>query len=114
MERKRDSIPKRNKMIIKFYCDNGHWFTKTDAELREEKQSQRFCNLCGKKLHIEQQSLENVITFDLEEQIKNNIDSSVAKIGWDNTLDIIQRNKNQACYRLYKIELEKRGFKINE
>lgn len=36
----------------------------------------------------------------------------VNEIGWDNTLDLIKRNKDQACYRIYKELLEKRGFKI--
>ena len=96
-------------MIIKFYCNNNHWFFKTDIELREEKHSHRFC-WCGEKLHIEQQSLENIIAFDIEERIKANINQWAKNLGIEGMLELIERNKDQATYRLYKTELQKMGL----
>jgi hypothetical protein len=34
------------------------------------------------------------------------------ELGGDETLSLIERNKNQSCYRLYKEEMIKRGFII--
>lgn len=98
-------------MTIKFFCDNGHWFHKTEQELRQEAHSCRFC-WCGEKLHIK--NVEEVIIFDLEERVKNNIDKYFKELGIEGTIELIERNNNSYCYKLYKSELERRGFKLKE
>lgn len=99
-------------MLIQFYCDNHCAdFEKDEFEIIYQKQSFTHCAFCGQKLHIK--NLEELIEFDIEMRVRTNIDKWVKEIGWDNVLDLVQRNKEQACYRLYKAELEKRGFKFN-
>ena len=98
-------------MKIKFFCDNHCAdFEKDEIELIYQNQIFKFCSFCGEKLKI--LNLDEVITQDLQEKIKNNINKWFNQIGIDNTLDLIQRNRNASCSRLYIEELQKRGFNI--
>jgi uncharacterized protein YuzB (UPF0349 family) len=98
-------------MLIKFSCKKHCAdFTKDEMEIIYQRQSFTHCAFCGEKLYIS--NLVEIVKRDLEERTKNNIDKWFSEIGVDNTLDLIQRNKNQSCYRLYKEELERRGFNV--
>jgi len=98
-------------MIIKFYCDKHCAdFKKDELELIYQQQVFKFCPFCGQKLKIA--NLDEIVKDDLEKRTKNNINKWFSEIGVDNTLDLIQRNKNNACARLYFEELKKRGFNL--
>jgi len=100
-------------MIIKFYCDKHCAdFTKDELELIYQGQSFKYCAFCGGKLHIE--NLIEVVKQDIDTRVGVNIDKWFREIGVDNTIDLIKRNKGQACARLYFDELKRRGFNIKE
>jgi len=97
-------------MRIKFSCSkNCANFTKSEEQLRVEKVITH-CPFCGQKLTI--QNLEEVVLLDCEIKIKEYIDLWASIIGWDNTLDLILKHKEEAIGRLYVAELNRRGFKI--
>jgi hypothetical protein len=100
-------------MLIKFYCDKHCAdFTKDELELIYQGQSFNYCAFCGGRLHIE--NLVEIVKQDIDTRVRNNIDKWFKEIGADNTIDMIKRNKDQACARLYFDELRRRGFTINE
>jgi hypothetical protein len=100
-------------MIIKFYCDKHCAdFTKDELELIYQKQSFNYCSFCGGKLHI--QNLVEIVKQDIDTKVRANIDKWFKEVGVDNTIDLIKRNKEQACARLYFDELKRRGFNIKE
>jgi len=100
-------------MIIKFTCIKcGNNFTKDELELIYQGQSFNYCAFCGGKLHIE--NLVEIVKQDIDTRVRANIDKWFREIGVDNTIDMIKRNKNQACARLYFDELKRRGFTIKE
>lgn len=100
-------------MIIKFSCSKHCLdFEKTEEELRNEKVITH-CPYCGDKLRI--LNIEDVVKSDIDTQVKNYIDKWFKELGIEGTIEMIERNKNQeASYRLYKTELEKRGLKLKE
>jgi uncharacterized protein YuzB (UPF0349 family) len=98
-------------MIIKFYCNNHCGdFTKDELELIYQKQSFRYCAFCGEKLIIE--NLTEIVQQDTKIKVRNNINTWFNEIGVDNTIDLVKRNKNQPCAKLYLDELKQRGFNI--
>jgi len=98
-------------MIIKFYCDNHCGdFTKDELELDYQNQSFRYCAFCGEKLRIE--NLTDIVQQDIEIKVRKNISNWFKEIGVDNTIDLVKRNKNQPCAKLYLDELQRRGFNI--
>jgi hypothetical protein len=98
-------------MIIKFSCSKHCLdFEKTEEQLRTER-AITHCPFCGEKLHI--QNLNDVVASDMNKQVKEYIDKWFKELGIEGTIELVERNKDQAaCYRLYKEELEKRGFKV--
>jgi len=99
-----------NKMKIKFSCSKHcQDFERTEEQLRAEHPITH-CPFCGEKLKIT--NLEEIILLDCEIKIKEYIDLWVSIIGWDNTLDLILKHKDEAIGRLYIAELNRRGFKI--
>jgi hypothetical protein len=100
-------------MLIKFKCSNIKCdveFTKDELELIQQKQPFIYCWKCGSYLHVK--NLEEIAKYDIEMKVKQNLNKWFAELGADNTLDLLERNKTTPCYRLYKEELEKRGFKF--
>lgn len=95
-------------MIIKFSCSKHCLdFEKTEEELRAEHVITH-CPYCGEKLHI--QNLNEVLESDLYAQANETLDKYLKELGGDETLSLMERNKTQACYRIYKDILIKRGF----
>jgi len=101
-------------MRIKFFCDNHcSDFEKDELELIESGQHFTHCAFCGQILHI--LNLDEIVMKSLEEQAEENINKWFKEIGGDETLSLIQRNKEimgEKVYQNYKRELEKRGFII--
>jgi hypothetical protein len=97
-------------MIIKFFCDKHcQDFERTEEQLMELKPITH-CPYCGQKLHII--NLHEIVEADVETKINQYLDKMLKELGGDETLSLIERNKNQSCYRLYKEEMIKRGFII--
>jgi hypothetical protein len=96
-------------MLIKLECRHcGEVIEVEEINLIQEPEMYRNCSLCSYKMEV--MNLDELIKFDVETQIKMNINKWLKELGGDETLSLIQRNKNQACYRLYKEEMIKRGF----
>ena len=103
--------------MIKLICKNtecAYSYEVSEKELEEYGQYHQKCLICGSKLEVEKQSLQELVKRGIEEKVKDYIDKWLAELGGDETLSLIQRNKHQACYRLYIEELRKRGFIIKE
>lgn len=104
-----------NKMLIKLKCLNEvceYCIEVSEKELIDNSQYYERCLLCNSKLKITKESLNEIIKKDLETQVKENVDKWFRGFGIETTIEICERNKDLAVYRLYKAEIEKRGFKI--
>lgn len=69
-----------------------------------------FCIICGNKLQVD--NLDEVVKKDIYQRAEEYINTWVKELGLEGCIELLERNKNQACYRIYKEILEKRGFKI--
>ena len=101
-------------MLIELKCINENcsfFYSVSEKEFLEYgKIYHSNCMICGSKLEVD--NLKEIVEKDLYQRAEDYINKWVVEIGWDRTLDLIQRNKEQSCYRIYKEILEKRGFKI--
>ena len=99
--------------MIRLKCINetcGYSYEVSENEIKEYGQYHTKCLLCKSKMKVV--NLEEIVEKDLYQRAEEYIKKWVAEIGWDNTLDLIKKNKNQGCYRIYKEILEKKGFTI--
>jgi hypothetical protein len=100
--------------MIRLKCSNkscAYCYSISVKEFEEYKDTyHNFCMICGSKLEVT--NLEEIVAKDIYKRAEEYINKWVADLGWDRTLDLIEKNKDQACYRIYKEILEKRGFKI--
>jgi len=98
-------------MMIHLLCTHCKYeYDITPDELKEDGELHSFCFICRGKIEVT--NLSEVIDRDLNIQIKQYIDKWIKSEGIEGCIELVERNKNQACYRLYKEELEKRGFKV--
>ena len=98
--------------MIKLKCSNencNYCYEVSEAEYKEYAGYHSHCFMCGSQLIVD---LGDVVEKDLYQRAEAYIDKWVAEIGWDNTIDLIKRNDNQACYRIYKEILQKKGFNL--
>lgn len=99
--------------MIKLRCVNpdcNYCYQISKKELEEYGQYHKVCIICGSLLQVD--NLKELVKLDLEQRIKNYVDKYFKTLGIEYTLELIARHKDLAVYRLYKTELEKRGFKI--
>lgn len=97
--------------MIKLKCKHCKYqYEITEAELIEDGEIHKFCFICGGEIEI--LNLLEIVEKDLYKRAEEYIDKWVAEIGWDNTLDLIKRNKNNPTYRIYKEILDKKGFNL--
>lgn len=95
--------------MIKFICKKcGNTFEKEEFEIIEQGQSFRFCAYCGNKLSIE--NLSDVVKDDLDKRVKNNLNRYMNTLGIEGTIELVERNKNIACTRLYIDLLKEKGL----
>lgn len=102
-------------MEIKLICVNENCkyaYTVSENELKEYGQYHKQCLICGSKLVVAKESLVEIVKKDLYTKAEEFINKWVSEIGWDRTLDLIKNNDNQACYRIYKDILKKKGFTL--
>jgi len=96
-------------MFIKFYCKNGHYYEIEELKLLAEPQNHRYC-CCGEKLSIF--NLNDIMENDINIRAEKYINEWIKELGIEGCIELIERNKDQSCYRIYKEILEKRGFKL--
>jgi hypothetical protein len=100
--------------MIRLKCINDNCaftYSVSEEEFKEYgKHYHQFCMICGSKLQVD--NLEEIIVKDTEEKVKEYIDLWFRTLGIEYTIEMVERHKELAVYRLYKAEIEKRGFKI--
>lgn len=103
--------------MIRLVCINDdckYSYEVSVNELKEYYQYHEKCLICGSLLKVAENSIEEIVRKNIYTRAEEYINSWVKELGWDNTLDLIAKNKDSACYRIYKEILEKRGFKMKE
>lgn len=102
--------------MIKLRCLNKiceYCLEVSEKEFTDNPQYYVRCLVCGSQLKVV--NLEEVIKFDIETQIKENIDKWIKLYGYDYVIDLINKYKDYyAVGRLYLEELKRRGFTIKE
>jgi D-alanine-D-alanine ligase-like ATP-grasp enzyme len=97
--------------MIKLKCKKClYQYEITEAELIDNGELHTHCLLCGGENEV--LNLGEIVEKDFYQRAENYLNKWFKEIGIEATLEMIERNKNQACYRIYKEILEKRGFKI--
>jgi hypothetical protein len=99
--------------MIRLKCINetcNFIYSVTEKELGDNPQYHRTCMVCGSILKVD--NLEEIIEKDIEKQVKEYIDLWFRTLGIEYTIEMVERHKDLAVYRLYKAEIEKRGFKL--
>jgi DNA-directed RNA polymerase subunit RPC12/RpoP len=87
-------------MIIQFICKQcGNIFDKEEFELIQQGQSFRFCAYCGGKISIK--NLDDILKDDLDKRVRNNLDRYMKELGIEGCIELIERNKDIPCARLY-------------
>jgi hypothetical protein len=99
--------------MVKLKCKHCKYeYEISEAELKDNGELYRYCIVCGGEIEI--LNLDELCKNDIYKKAEEYINKWVYEIGWDNVLDLLKRNKNNACYKIYKEILQKRGFKIGE
>jgi hypothetical protein len=102
--------------MIKLRCLNEiceYCLEVSEKEFTDNPQYYVRCLVCGSQLKVV--NLEEVIKFDIETQIKENIDKWIKLYGYDYVIDLIKKYKDYyAVGRLYLKELKRRGFTIKK
>jgi len=105
-------------MDITLKCSNkecSYGYKVSEKELEEYGETYHSkCLICGSKLEIVQGSINDLVKFELFKRAEEHLYKWFNQLGLEGTLELVERHSNQACYRIYKELLEKRGFKINE
>ena len=98
-------------MLIKLKCSNpkcGYSYSLTPDELEENGQYYTHCLLCGCKMEVI--NLEEIVDSDLSWEAEKLIDKWLNILGIEGTIELIERNRNQACSRIYFDILRRRGI----
>lgn len=101
--------------MIKLVCQNTeckYSYRVSENELLEYSQYHKKCLICGSLLKVSDECVKEIVVKNLYQKAEANINKWFKELGGDNTLDLIARNKDNSCYRIYKEILEKKGFKI--
>jgi len=102
--------------MIQLKCTNstcGFSYSVSDKEFLEYgKHYHNKCMICGSKLEIS--NIKEIIAKSIYDKAKQNIQDWFQKIGIESTIELVERYKNNCCYRIYKEILEQKGFKLKE
>ena len=97
--------------MVKLKCKHCKYeYAITEAEIIEDGILHKYCFLCGGEIEV--LNLNEIMEKDLYKRAEEYITKWTAEFGLEGCIELVERNKNQACYRIYKEILEKRGFKI--
>jgi hypothetical protein len=100
--------------MIKLICINpdcGYSYQVSKKELENYGQYHKTCLLCKSQLKVD--NLEEIVRVDIDTEIRNNVDTYIKIFGIEGAWELIERNKNQACARLYFEEFKRRGIDLN-
>jgi hypothetical protein len=101
--------------MIKLKCSNdkcAFTYSVSEGEFEEyAKTYHSFCMICGAKLDVV--NLEEIVRTDIDTEIRDNVSMWFRTLGIEYTLEMIERHKDLAVYRLYKAEIERRGLKLS-
>lgn len=103
--------------MIKLICVNDvckYSYEVSEKELTEYPEYHKKCLICGNQLKVTEESLNEVVKKDLYTQAEDYINKWSAEMGLEGCMELIERHKDQSCYRIYKEILEKRGLKIKD
>lgn len=97
--------------MIKLKCQHCKYeYSITEEELRDNGELHKYCFICGGVVDII--NLEEITRKDIDTEIKENVDLWFRTLGIEYTIEMCERHKDLAVYRLYKEEIEKRGLKL--
>jgi hypothetical protein len=99
--------------MIKLKCINpecAYSYSVSEKELEYNQKYHKTCLICGSLMKVD--NLKEIVRQDIYNRAEEYINEWVSKIGWDRTLDLIKKYKDNPIYRIYKEILGKRGFKI--
>jgi len=99
--------------MIKLQCKHCKYqYEITEAELKDDGELHRYCLMCGGEIEV--LNLKEIVEQDLYKQAEAYLKKWIKEMGIEGCIELIERNNDQACYRIYKDILEKRGFKLKE
>ena len=97
--------------MIKLKCKSCEYqYEISEAELKDNGELHKSCFLCGGEIEVS--NLKEIITSDLYTQAEEYLNLYSQIFGLEGCIEILERNKEQACYRIYKDILIKRGFNL--
>jgi hypothetical protein len=98
-------------MFIKLECRHcGEVIEVEEINLIQEPELYRNCSLCSYKLEVK--NLDEIVKFDIYKKAEAYLNKWVTEMGLEGCIELVERHKDQSCYRIYKEILEKRGLKI--
>jgi len=103
--------------MIKLICINPdckYAYTVSENELKEYGQYHKKCLICGSKLVVAKESLVEIVKHDLLIQVKENVDKYIRELGIEGAWELIERNSDQSCARLYFDEFKRRGINLKK
>jgi hypothetical protein len=101
------------KMMIKLQCQNPkckYKYEVTEAEILNDGELHKYCFLCGGEVII--LNLDEIVEMDIYKKADNYLNRWFGELGIEGTIEMLERNKNNACYRIYAEILLKKGFKL--
>lgn len=102
--------------MIKLKCSNEDCYYQYEISEKELKDNAIYymnCVVCGGKIEVE--NIDEIVSEDLKNQVKNNINKWFKGLGVEYTLEFIKRNQEitpEKVYQLYQEEIEQRGLKL--
>jgi hypothetical protein len=84
----------------------------SENELKENPNIHSHCFLCGSQIKVAKESLEEIVMLDLYKRAEEYINRWMQELGAEGCIELVERNKNLAVYRIYKDILERRGFRL--
>ena len=95
--------------MIKLTCSVCNYsYSVSENELLTNPQYHQACFLCGGKIFIE--NLNEVVNEDLYKRAENYLNKWFNELGIEGTLEMLERNKHQATYRIYEEILKRKGL----
>jgi DNA-directed RNA polymerase subunit RPC12/RpoP len=93
-------------MIVILKCQKcGYEYEKKEEDINIDDV---ICKYCSGRMGVI--NLKEIVEKDLFVQAEQYINKWFNTLGIEGTIELIERNKNQACYRIYQDILRKRGL----
>jgi hypothetical protein len=89
--------------MIKLKCVNNKCafsYEITSKELEDNPQYHKVCLVCGSQMKVD--NLDEIIELDLYKRAEEYIKLWIKELGLEGCIELIERNQDQSCYRIYK------------